>query len=657
MCQHAVLVVAIGSVRGRAGSAAIRRQRELQTPLPAGTIAMGPVHRSTGAVIRVWAPSCRRDRAYPVFGQVSSSEDEVNPIVEALLKDFCARQEIDASDASRAFENFAAYCILNAERLDQGDFRDSLTDGGEEGIDAVAIIVNGTLIADPSDIEALLQADSALTVKYVFVQAKTSESWDGGDVLKFTRAVSGFFAGKDIGSSAVVEAARQVHQTVLRNAARLEENPQIRAAYAATGKLEAGTAAEKHLAELADDLSRLDLFSSIRCEAIDGGRLQQLYRSATSAATATIEFNSRVTLPAIEGVEQAYLGVLPALELMKLLTDAESDDIRRSVFEDNVRDFQGAEAPVNARIRETLRGDERGHFAVLNNGITIVVRDLRVTANTFRLTDYQVVNGAQTSNVLFGNRDVLDSHGDVFVPTRLIQTDDEDLITAIVTATNSQTQVRVEDLNARAAAERHVEKFFAATEPPRNLLYERRSKQYENKGDVVKARVIDRYTLVRATAATFADEAHLATGYPMQLLARLAGARRAEEAGQRILLFGDADEPVVYYAAASAHYRLDLFFKTSRVEARFKPARWHLLTVARHLTVEGTPPAFTDKRFRKWVKPLIDAVWDDAEGPALFLEAARIIEKSGLDLSRTALRNASATQDILRAIASSGQAA
>lgn len=217
----------------------------------------------------------------------------MNPIVEALLKDFCARQEIDGSDLGRAFENFVAYCILNSERLDQGDFRDSLTDEGEEGLDAVAIVINGTLVADPSDVDSLIQSHSTLSVKYVFVQAKSSERWDGGDVLKFTRAVSGFFEDRDIGSSAVVEAARQVHRAVLDNAARLEDNPQIRASYAATGKLEAGTAAEKHLNELADDLNGRDLFSSVRCEAVDGARLQQLYRSATSAATATIEFNSR----------------------------------------------------------------------------------------------------------------------------------------------------------------------------------------------------------------------------------------------------------------------------------------------------------------------------------------------------------------------------
>jgi AIPR protein len=57
---------------------------------------------------------------------------------------------------------------------------------------------------------------------------------------------------------------------------------------------------------------------------------------------------------------------------------------------------------------------------------------------------------------------------DVLVPTRIIQTDNEDLITEIVTATNSQTEVRAHELNARAVAERHVEKYFAAQSAPRN---------------------------------------------------------------------------------------------------------------------------------------------------------------------------------------------
>lgn len=571
----------------------------------------------------------------------------MNPIIESLLADFCGRQEIDASDQSSAFEQFAAFCTLNAERLDQGDFRDTLTDAGEEGLDTIAIIVNGALMADPSDIDDAIANTATISVKYVFVQAKTAETWDGGDVLKFTRSVDGFFGDTNIGSSSVVAEAREIHSAILKNAARLEANPQLRAFYVTNGQWSSGMAAEKHLEELARRLEERALFSSVRCEPVDRTKLQQLYRSATSAATATVEFDSKVTLPKIEGIEQAYLGVLPASELMKLVVDGETDEIRRSVFEDNVRDFQGINAPVNSGIRETLRGDHPQRFAVLNNGVTVVVRDLRVTANSFRLADYQIVNGAQTSNVLFANREAFENGADVLVPTRIIQTDDEDLITDIVTATNSQTQVRAHELNARALAERHVEKFFAAQEAPRNLLYERRSKQYDSKGDVVKARVIDRYTLVRATAAVFSDEPHLSTGYPMQLLGRLSGANQAKDGHQRTLFFADSDEPLVYYAAASAYYRLDLFFKTSRLEPKYKPARWHLLTAARHLALNNDMPGFADRKFRTWAQPFVDAVWSDTEGPALFGKAIEVVDSSGLVLSRTVLRNASTTQDLL----------
>lgn len=69
-------------------------------------------------------------------------------------------------------------------------------------------------------------------------------------------------------------------------------------------------------------------------------------------------------------MEQAFLGVMPARELMKLLADDDGQEIRKSVFEDNVRDFQGGDAPVNARIRETINGPHRQQFTVLNNGVT-----------------------------------------------------------------------------------------------------------------------------------------------------------------------------------------------------------------------------------------------------------------------------------------------
>ncbi|MCA0435703.1 MAG: AIPR family protein [Actinobacteria bacterium] len=570
----------------------------------------------------------------------------MNPIIKSLVRDFARQFELPPNlSEDDQFEYFSAFCVLNAERLDQGDFRDALTDKGEEGIDFIAIIANGILITDVKDLEELAEASPSLSVTYVFGQSKSSEDWDGGGVLKFTNAVTGFFSSQDIGTSEVLDNARDIHSAVISYAPRLIENPQLRAYFIGTGPAVNAKGAEKYLQQMRPKLQQLGIFSDVRADLLGGSEMQHLYRAATTAASATIEFASRVTLPPIQGVDQAYLGLLPARELLTLLTDSKSGEIRKSVFEDNVRDFQGPNAPANRGMRETIRSSQKARFSVLNNGITIIVRALRIIGNSFTLSDYQIVNGAQTSHVLFENRDQLTESAQVFIPTRLIQTTDEDLITQVVTATNSQTQIQADQLNARALAERNVEKFFAGTEAPRNLLYERRSRQYDNQADVVKARVIDRYTLLRAMAASFTDEPHLATGYPGQLVSRLRST--ADEGGKRGF-FSDSDEPALYYAAATAHYRLDLFLKTQRLDAKYKPARWHLLMIARHLELGATNPDFSSKKARKWIQPYVDTLWDDTKSIKLFHRATEIIDGTDITLKRANLRNATVTTTLLQ---------
>ena len=219
----------------------------------------------------------------------------MNPIVDALLTQFVKTQELGAVEKSSAFEQLVAYCALSAERLDQGDFRDALTDRGEEGLDVLAIIVNGTLVSDPSDVAELASKFARLQVSYVFCQAKSGEKWEGGEVLKFTRVVSGFFDETNIGTSSVVTTSREIHGEVLAHIGQLDENPRISAYYATSGKWDPDGHAAKLLRELKDRLDATAYFSGIRCEAIDAARIQQLYRSATAPPTATVEFASKVT--------------------------------------------------------------------------------------------------------------------------------------------------------------------------------------------------------------------------------------------------------------------------------------------------------------------------------------------------------------------------
>jgi hypothetical protein len=110
--------------------------------------------------------------------------------------------------------------------------------------------------------------------------------------------------------------------------------------------------------------------------------------------------------PDIPGVEQDYLGLLPASEFLKLVEN-ESAEIRSAIFYDNVRHWQEWN-PVNTEMRTTLSdAGSKVLFPLLNNGITVVARRVNATANRFLVEDYQIVNGCQTSFVLHECRDLL----------------------------------------------------------------------------------------------------------------------------------------------------------------------------------------------------------------------------------------------------------
>ncbi len=576
----------------------------------------------------------------------------MHPIIDSLLSGFCKQFEITRLPEDERFEHFVTYSILTPRQIRQGTYTDALTGKGEEGIDAIAIILNGILITEPEQIEDIANRENELRAEYVFIQAKRAEKFDGGDTLKFTRAVREFFSeGTDIGTCERVATCRDIHSKLLSYAANFAENPSISAYFVTTGRNDPQEMKDhnstKYMKELKRDLSRLQLFSSIKPRLYGTNELAESYRSATTAVEVTIDFSERVTLPSIDGIQQAYLGLLPLSQLLKLIIDENQGSLRSYIFDDNVRDYQGDDTVANSGMKETLTSKHRKQFTVMNNGITIVARDLTVIGNQLTLRDFQIVNGAQTSNVIFNNRASL-SGEDILIPTKLIQSNDEELITRVVLATNSQTEVTTTQLNARAKAERNIEKFFAAKNPPRNLLYERRKGQYDRDTSIVKARVIDRTALVRATASTFGNEAHTATGYQQQLLKRL---RETKDSEKRRYL-GDDDEPILYYAAASAYYKLDLLLKTSKLEAYLKPARWHLLNIARKIAVAGEFDDPTDRKIRKRLSPFLDTIWDDHKCEALFKEAIEVLESTNLQLEREVLRSTASANLIEQAIQS-----
>jgi hypothetical protein len=538
-------------------------------------------------------------------------------VTKNYLDTFRVEQSLEHLQDADAFELFADYCVVCDAYDDEFNVVDVHTGGGQDlGLDGIATIVNGALVSSPEEVDELLTVAGTLDVTFLVIQAKTSSGFSADQIGAFFDGVDEFFAETaTLPMNESVSAARAVMQRIYENSLRFRKGkPYCRLSYVTTGQWVGDQYLQVKVDKRITNLRNTGLFSEVAFIPMGADEIQASYLRSKNSVTAEFAFSNKVLLPEIVGVTEAYLGVLPAAEFLKLISDG-SGNIRKSLFTDNVRDFQDFN-DVNIKIQKTLRDPEaKGRFVVLNNGVTVVTRELRTTRDKVALTDYQVVNGCQTSHVLFAEEDSITA--DVQVPVKIICTQDEDIISSIITANNSQTEVTVEDLFAISGFAKKLEAFLGAYGGEKRLHYERRSKQYNAVAGIKKVQIITKLQQIRAFAGMFLDEPHRASSYYTELYSQV---------GDRIFNENHKLEP--YYTAAYAHYRLEYLFRNGSMPVYYKPARFHLLMALRHLVGGREMPALTANKVQPYCNGICETLWDVSKAIQVFKDCADIIERA-----------------------------
>jgi AIPR protein len=536
-------------------------------------------------------------------------------VTKSYLEEFRVEQSLGEMPESDVFEFFADYCVVSNLYDEEFDAADVHVGGEDDlGIDGLAIIVNGVLINSVDEAEDLLDLNGFLDVKFVFVQAKTSSGFSGEQIANFLDGVDEFFEENPTQPvNEQIANARAIMTWLYTKSVKFtRQKPVLALAFVTTGSWQDDERLTARIQIRRKRLQDTGLFHEVVFDAMGANEIQEAYQRSKNNVTVEFSFANKVLLPEIEGVAEAYLGVLPAKEYMALITD-DSGNIRKPLFYDNVRDFQGDNA-VNREIKQTLQNAEgQQRFAVLNNGVTVVTRGLRTTGNKFVVTDYQIVNGCQTSHVLFDAKDHLGE--EAHVPLKVISTEDEDIINAIITATNRQTEVTAEDLYAMSAFQKRLEALFAAYPDKKKLYYERRSKQYASVPGVEKVRIISKTLQVRAFAAMFLDDAHRAARYYSDLRAQV---------GTKIFNENHKLEP--YYVSAYAYYKLEFLFRNNALPNYYKPARFHLQMALRHLIGGPDMPALTANQASSYSNKIAEVLWSDEKAADAFKEAVQVID-------------------------------
>ncbi|MCX6468097.1 MAG: AIPR family protein [Corynebacteriales bacterium] len=553
-------------------------------------------------------------------------------VTKGLLKTYVDGAGLSLLSESQRFERFVAHIALS--KIFGGTFSadDFCVGDGIQGVDAVALSVNGELIGDLAELEDVLAGATSVRADLVFIQAKTSAKFELGDMSVFADTCVSLVTSENSG---VLPEFSEMINTLWEHSDRFVENPVVRLFYITTGKWESPPPLQQKIVQTKNALLDSNLISKADFHCWGASEVQTNWRAIDRGLKTTILFENKTTLPEMPEIEQAFLGILPAAQLLELVTD-EDGEIRKSLFYDNVRDFQG-EIDVNADIQKTLRSDDRTRFCVLNNGVTVVARALRTTGDRFTLEDYQVVNGCQTSHVLHAEREF--SSG-VHVPFRLIVTADDEVARSITTATNQQTQVSKENLLALLDEQKAIEQYFNAykADDGHRIFYERRSKQWSGSQQIRGAwRVITLRNLLQSFASIYQKVPHTAARYYSDLRDRA-----------RTEVFIAKNHPAYFYSAAYAYCKLDQFFRNEQIDRKFKPARYHLLAGVRTAFVASSQADKIEKSEQKAERALAafnKFLWDDKRYLQALLEVGAVIDEMAEgDITREFGRNREQTE-------------
>jgi hypothetical protein len=541
-------------------------------------------------------------------------------IIKGYLKRFVEEFGLDENETDTNFEKLCYYAILNNELsyLDDNDL-DEVSIGKNKGIDGICFSIDGKIVTNISEVEDLRDAERNFDATLYFIQAKTSSKFEDSEITKFCDTVIDFLSENPKYDS--TPKAKEYHDIYLELLKLLSflKSFNCKLFYCSTGVWNSATSCSTTIDIKKEALKSIGNFKNdiVEIIPIDSEKLRKLYDKANQPLCTEFMFSQKTTLNEINNVKESYIGILPYNEFRKLIIDKDTDKLK-PLFSDNVRDFLGLDEKVNDNINKTLNERQFSLFQLLNNGITIIAEENKGRGDRFILNNYQIVNGCQTSNVLFSNRG-LEGIDNLLIPVKLIITDDQDIRDKIIVSTNNQTQIKEEQLLALTSFQKALEEFYKSMSD--GLYYERRKSQYSFDPSIKKKSIVDIREQIKSYVAMFLEEPHVVSGY--------FGKVYKERNGQ-IFLKEHKHEP--YYLSGLTQYKFKIFINSRKIDRKYNKARYHIFMLFRKIAEPNEKVEPSSKKIRKYCDAIIKILRNDKNCLKLFMNAIEIVDSSAINI-------------------------
>ncbi|MEU4206796.1 AIPR family protein [Rothia terrae] len=543
---------------------------------------------------------------------IKSRKKNMDVLVKGIVENFAKEYGFEGS-LEQLFEKYVAWVYLQEYHKQDPAVIDAIVTGGggDEGIDVAAVVINRNIVTDPSEVEENISDQFKNTLKVLLIQAKTSQGYDAKLISKFLHGVETITdCLSHTESKVAIPSALKTTVDILKKSlefiTKFDTFHIPAEMYYVTTAAHARDDAKKD-SQVSRAIKRIQdsgMFQSeIDLNLHGKSEIQKTKEFIGGPKNVIIHFPRKQSIPATEGINQAFIGVISATEIIKLIS--ENGMLRENIFDDNVRLYQGERNDVNRNIQETLASDQKNKFPFLNNGITLVARKVDLRSEDLTISNYSIINGCQTSNEIFNwwvNLDhddihIEDSAKNIFVPLKIIETESDEILSEITISANRQTPIKDTDIQSSSKIAKQVEEYFEQT--GKDGMRYRRQSVFDKDYDVAKLRIVDTQSLNRAIASCIFGDASLAAGSPTQLIRKNS------------YMWKEYPESIYFFAAKTA-YQIDRHL-TNNGKTNIRAAKWHISFIVSRLTfpeIAPITPLKNDANFPTEYKKILKKVGD-----------------------------------------------
>jgi AIPR protein len=399
-------------------------------------------------------------------------------ILDQALDQERARR-VPSASKSNFFEMYVIEQLLKDADLSDEEIESGLVgDGGDGGIDGIYVFANGDLVREDFDASSLKKS---VVLEVVIIQSKLSPGFDEDTLNRFIAVTNDLFdLSKTVDNFAQVynEGVRSAignFRSVYKDLAARFPSLQFRYVYASRGDSQS---VHQNVSRKVKILEKavLTLFSSAKFS-FDFIGASNLLSLARRQPITSFDLKVSESISAQGG----YIALVRLKEFEAFIRD-DNKQLRKNLFEANVRDYQGA-TQVNDEIQKSLSAKGSEDFWWLNNGVTIIAAKAVQSGKTLTIEDPQIVNGLQTSTEIYKYFSSANTEGDErSVMVRVIVPGKGESSDRIIKATNSQTTIPPASLRATDKVHRDIEEYLK----PFGLFYDRRKNMHKNEGRAVE---------------------------------------------------------------------------------------------------------------------------------------------------------------------------